>query len=85
MNEIIYADIEIINLKRTYDLYFDGTMKPDELIKRVCRAFDILGEKYIVFSKRRGERLCKNMSFIEQRIAGGDTLILIILSDLEDL
>ena len=85
MNELIYLDMKIWGTEINVDLKFDGTMKVGELVFRVCDAFEIKCDSFIIISKRLKEVLNEKMNFYEQDVFGGDTLILIILAEKEEV
>ncbi|MDO4187433.1 MAG: hypothetical protein Q4D29_00450 [Lachnospiraceae bacterium] len=83
MNELINVDMKIVENDMVVDLRFDRKMSVFELAERVCVSVGIEFEDCYVFSARCRRLLSKNKSFYDQGILGGDTLILIVISNRE--
>lgn len=74
---MIYVDMKCFSMRKCFDIKFDETMSVDELIDRVSNTFQMDGSATQIVSVNKRGILCKQKSFSEQGIKGGDTLIIV--------
>lgn len=74
---MIFVDMKIFGLNKTVDIKFDETMTVEDLIGEIIAAFEIRDKRLQMVSVRNKVILNKKMTFEEQGILGGDTLMLI--------
>ena len=78
---MIYADINVFNKNKRFDVKINETATGETVVKQLSRILKTDCNNLYVLNKRTGSVVNNRKTLREQHVRGGDTLILVLTND----